>query len=85
MNDEQWMQRALELAKRAEAAGEVPVGAVIVANGELVAEGWNQPISASDPTAHAEIIALRAAGRKLDKTISGEIEILKCCRRVRVI
>ena len=66
MNDEQWMQRALELAKRAEAAGEVPVGAVIVANGELVAEGWNQPISASDPTAHAEIIALRAAGRKLD-------------------
>ena len=66
MNDEHWMQRALELAKRAEAAGEVPVGAVIVLNDELVAEGWNQPISASDPTAHAEIIALRAAGRKLD-------------------
>ncbi|UCB55061.1 MAG: tRNA adenosine(34) deaminase TadA [Thiotrichales bacterium] len=66
MNDEQWMQRALELAKRAEAAGEVPVGAVIVLNGELVSEGWNQPISASDPSAHAEIIALRAAGRKLD-------------------
>jgi tRNA(adenine34) deaminase len=66
MNDEHWMQRALELAKRAEEAGEVPVGAVIVLNGELVAEGWNQPISSSDPTAHAEIIALRAAGQKLD-------------------
>ncbi len=66
MNDEHWMQHALELAHKAEAAGEVPVGAVIVLNGELVAEGWNQPISSSDPTAHAEIIALRAAGQKLD-------------------
>jgi tRNA(adenine34) deaminase len=66
MNDEHWMQLALELAHKAEAAGEVPVGAVIVLNGELVAEGWNQPISSSDPTAHAEIIALRAAGEKLD-------------------
>jgi tRNA(adenine34) deaminase len=66
MNDEHWMHHALELAKKAEAAGEVPVGAVIVLNDELIAEGWNQPISASDPTAHAEIIALRAAGRKLD-------------------
>jgi len=59
------MQRALELAKKAEAAGEVPVGAVVVLNGELIAEGWNQPISSSDPTAHAEIVALRAAGRRL--------------------
>ena len=66
MKDEHWMQQALELAKRAEEAGEVPVGAVIVLNGELVAEGWNQPISSSDPTAHAEIVALRAAGEKLD-------------------
>jgi tRNA(adenine34) deaminase len=65
MNDEKWMQYALELALKAEAAGEVPVGAVIVLNGELVAEGWNRPISSSDPTAHAEIIALRAAGEKL--------------------
>jgi len=65
MNDEHWMQHALELAHKAEAAGEVPVGAVIVLNGELIAEGWNQPISSSDPTAHAEIMALRAAGRKL--------------------
>ena len=66
MNDEDWMQHALELAKQAEAAGEVPVGAVIVRNGELIAEGWNRPISATDPTAHAEIIALRAAGDFLD-------------------
>jgi len=66
MNDEYWMQRALELARKAEAAGEVPVGAVVVLNGELIAEGWNQPISSSDPTAHAEIMALRAAGQKLD-------------------
>ena len=66
MSDEQWMQHALELAHKAETAGEVPVGAVIVLNGELVAEGWNQPISSSDPTAHAEIMALRAAGKKLD-------------------
>jgi len=66
MNDEYWMKRALELANRAEQAGEVPVGAVIVLNDELIAEGWNRPIGSSDPTAHAEIVALRAAGRKLD-------------------
>ncbi len=65
MSDEHWMQHALELAHKAVTAGEVPVGAVIVLDGELVAEGWNQPISSSDPTAHAEIMALRAAGRKL--------------------
>ena len=66
MNDEDWMRHALELAHKAEAAGEVPVGAVVVLNGELLAEGWNQPISTSDPTAHAEIMALRAAGQELD-------------------
>ena len=66
MNDEHWMRQALKLAKKAEAAGEVPVGAVIVKDNELVAEGWNQPISSHDPTAHAEIVALRAAGEKLD-------------------
>ena len=66
MNDEDWMRHALELAHKAEAAGEVPVGAVIILNGELIAEGWNQPISSSDPTAHAEIMALRTAGQKLE-------------------
>jgi tRNA(adenine34) deaminase len=59
--DEVFMRRALELAQRAEAAGEVPVGAVIVADGEIIGEGWNQPIGSHDPTAHAEIVALRAA------------------------
>ena len=65
MNDEYWMAKALDLAGRAEAAGEVPVGAVIVKDGELIAEGWNHPISSHDTTAHAEIIALRNAGEKL--------------------
>jgi tRNA(adenine34) deaminase len=53
-----FMSRALELARMAEAAGEVPVGAVIVRAGEIVAEGWNRPIGACDPTAHAEIVTL---------------------------
>jgi tRNA(adenine34) deaminase len=59
--DEHWMRRALELADRAADAGEVPVGAVLVQNGDCVGEGWNQVISAADPTAHAEVVALRAA------------------------
>ena len=59
------MSRALELAREAQAAGEVPVGAVIVKDGAVVAEGWNRPIGTCDPTAHAEIVALRAAGRAL--------------------
>jgi tRNA(adenine34) deaminase len=63
--DEQWMRRALELARHAENLGEVPVGAVLVAADELVAEGWNAPVERSDPTAHAEIQALRAAGGAL--------------------
>jgi tRNA(adenine34) deaminase len=58
---EDFMQRALELAREAEAAGEVPVGAVVVMNGEIVGEGRNSPIALTDPTAHAEILALRAA------------------------
>ena len=65
MSDDRWMQHALDLAHKAKVAGEVPVGAVIVLNGELIAEGWNQPIRSSDPTAHAEIMALRDAGQKL--------------------
>jgi len=63
--DEYWMQYALDLAKRAESMGEVPVGAVLVRNDELLAEGWNQAISACDPTAHAEIVAVRAAALKV--------------------
>ncbi len=60
-----FMRRALELARDAEACGEVPVGAVLVKDGEIVAQGFNQPISRSDPTAHAEIVVLRAAAAGL--------------------
>jgi tRNA(adenine34) deaminase len=59
------MRRALELAARAEADGEVPVGAVLVKNETVVAEGWNRPIAVHDPTAHAEIEALRNGARAL--------------------
>ena len=55
------MRHALELARRAQDEGEVPVGAVVVLDQKIVGEGWNRPISASDPTAHAEIQAMRAA------------------------
>ncbi len=56
------MQRALELARRAGAEAEVPVGAVLVRSNEVIAEGWNCPVSTHDPTAHAEVVALRAGG-----------------------
>ena len=55
------MRRALQLASQARDEGEVPVGAVVVRDGQVIGEGWNRPIAASDPTAHAEIQALRAA------------------------
>jgi len=65
MADAEFMQRALELARRAEKEGEVPVGAVVVLDGRIVGEGWNRPIAANDPTAHAEIQALRSAAAAL--------------------
>ncbi len=65
MDDTAYMNRALELAKRAQAEGEVPIGAVVVLEGKVIGEGWNRPIAASDPTAHAEVQALRAASRTL--------------------
>lgn len=61
-----WMQRAIELAALAEAQGEVPVGAVVVMDGEELGAGFNGPISRCDPTAHAEIAAIRAAAAKRD-------------------
>lgn len=61
--DARWMRRALQLARRAEAAGEVPVGAVLVIGDEVISEGSNCTIASSDPTAHAEILALRKAGQ----------------------
>lgn len=65
IDDQTYMAHALQLAARAAEMGEVPVGAVLVKNGKMVAEGWNQPVSACDPTAHAEIITLRQAAKTL--------------------
>ena len=65
MTDRQWMRYALNRARQAGERGEVPVGAVIVINGELVAEGINEPIGSHDPTAHAEIVALRRAAAQI--------------------
>jgi tRNA(adenine34) deaminase len=83
--DFHFMARALELAREAEAAGEVPVGAVIVKAGVVVAEGWNRPISTNDPTAHAEVVAMRAAAnalqtyRLLDSTLYVTLEPCAMC------
>ena len=63
-NDRAWMRHALTLARRAEAEGEVPVGAVLVKDGDIVGEGWNRTITLKDPSAHAEILALRDAGQR---------------------
>lgn len=79
------MARAIELAHDAERAGEVPVGAVVVKDGVIVGEGWNRPISTHDPTAHAEIIAMRSAAqnlstyRLLDTTLYVTLEPCAMC------
>jgi tRNA(adenine34) deaminase len=79
------MCRALELAQNAEALGEVPVGAVLVKDDKIIAEGWNCPISTNDPTAHAEIMALRAGGlalnnyRLVDTTLYVTLEPCAMC------
>ena len=65
MDDASFMGLALDLARQAGAAGEVPVGAVVVLDGEVVGRGWNQPIGRHDPTAHAEVMALRDAAERL--------------------
>ncbi len=63
--EQRFMERAMILAEKAAASGEVPVGALLVKDGEVIGEGWNRPIASNDPTAHAEIMALRAAGSTL--------------------
>ena len=84
-NDEKFMREALTLARRAEAAGEVPVGAVLVRDDAVIGAGWNHPIAAHDPTAHAEIAALRAAAaalgnyRLLDTTLYVTLEPCAMC------
>lgn len=65
MSAEKWMAQALTLAHQAQEIGEVPIGAVLVYQDEVIGEGYNQTISLSDPTAHAEIIALRQAAKKI--------------------
>ena len=64
-NDLRWMQYAQKLAEKAESQGEIPVGAVLVQNNQVIGEGWNQSITRNDPTAHAEIMALRDAGQRI--------------------
>ncbi|WBL74163.1 tRNA adenosine(34) deaminase TadA [Serratia liquefaciens] len=64
-NDEYWMRQALRLALRAQEEGEVPVGALLVLDNKVIGEGWNRPIGRHDPTAHAEIMALRQGGAVL--------------------
>jgi tRNA(adenine34) deaminase len=61
-SDELWMEEALRAAQRALEAGEVPIGAIVVCDGKIVGRGWNRNITDADPTAHAEIVALREAG-----------------------
>jgi tRNA(adenine34) deaminase len=79
------MRRALALARRAAEEGEVPVGAVLVRNDEVIAEGWNRPIAAEDPTAHAEIEAMRAGAavlgnyRLIDTTLYVTLEPCVMC------
>jgi tRNA(adenine34) deaminase len=65
-SDQAFMTRALELATQAQEQGEVPVGAVVVLDGAIIGEGFNQPITLADPSAHAEMQAMRKAARRLD-------------------
>jgi len=63
--DVYWMRHALSLAQRAEREGEVPIGAVVVQDNHIIGDGWNQPIQLDDPTAHAEIIAIRHSAKTI--------------------
>lgn len=73
MTDEVWMRAALNLAFIAAEAGEVPVGAVVVHEGKIIGRGFNQPISTQDPTAHAEVVAMREAARAI-----GNYRLVNC-------
>lgn len=73
MADDDFMREALALAQQAETRGEVPVGAVVVIDGVIVGRGWNQPIATHDPTAHAEVVAMRDAAAKI-----GNYRLLGC-------
>lgn len=75
VSDELWMEEALRGAQRALEMGEVPVGAVVVCGGNVISRGWNRNIADADPAAHAEIIALREAGKILGNHRLGECEL----------
>lgn len=83
--DEQWMRYAIRLAQKAEAQGEIPVGAVLVRDEQAIAEGWNTPVQSHDPTAHAEMLALRKGGlvlenyRLIDSTLYVTLEPCVMC------
>ncbi|MEN9461150.1 MAG: tRNA adenosine(34) deaminase TadA [Pseudomonadota bacterium] len=85
LHDEFWMRHALHLADNATAQGEIPVGAVLVHKNQLIAEGWNRPIQLLDPTAHAEVVAIRAGAqalqnyRLLDTTLYVTLEPCVMC------
>jgi len=74
-NDELWMEEALRTARRALEAGEVPIGAVVICEGRIVGRGWNRNITDNDPTAHAEIVALREAGATVGNHRLAECEL----------
>ena len=74
-SDELWMEEALRCAQRALEAGEVPVGAVVVSSGQVVGRGWNRNIADRDPSAHAEILALREAGGIVSNHRLGDCEL----------
>ncbi len=74
-SDELWIEEALRIAQRALDAGEVPVGAIVVRAGKIVGRGWNRNLTDVDPTAHAEILALREAGARVGNHRLGECEL----------
>ena len=75
MTDELWMEEALRAAQRALEMGEVPVGAIVLCEGKVAGRGWNRNLGDSDPTAHAEIVALREAGRNVGNHRLGDCEL----------
>ena len=74
-SDELWMEEALRAAQRALESGEVPVGAVVVLDGRIVGRGWNRNLTDSDPSAHAEVVALRTAGANVGNHRLGDCEL----------
>jgi tRNA(adenine34) deaminase len=75
ISDEFWMEEALRVAQRALDAGEVPVGAIVIRAGKIVGRGWNRNLTDVDPTAHAEILALREAGARVGNHRLGDCEL----------